>query len=1143
MKITKMLLALVSVAAIASVCNAVSMEEGFAKPPAAAKPRCWWHWMNRNISKEGITKDLEAMAAAGLGGATILDVSCFGHSVSGKVNTLSADWFDCVQHSISEAKRLGIDLSIANCPGWSSSGGPWIRPEYAMKNLGWTTVTVDGGKTLKLKLKRCELPRGFGKEVAVLAYPAVPGDGFDFFEAVEKITLLQDKELELPPLPQWVKYVSDVELLKKPDWTNQFMFNPTLSKKEQGFIVELKKPMKMSTLKVGVSGPPWSNIAKYRISVSDDGKAWREHCITEGVPKDAKSVSFPAVTAKYFKIEPRDCKWLPVMSIGLSPRVSIPEIGYKAVYQFKDYNHFVREGGTGSDPVPSWIKNTMEPPKECAIDLKKGIDLSGKMDAEGNLEWDAPPGKWTIYRFTMYTRHSGNHPANPEGTGLECDKMSNEGVDEVWRGMMGPIVTEAKKRGVSSALKYTLIDSFEVGPQNWTDRMVEEFKRLRGYDPVPYLPAMTGTYVVDSETTERFLEDLRRTVADLFAECYGLYYKEKANKEGIALEVEPYGGPFDELLQGGSCDVPMCEFWLGGPYDSGNARLAGNIADILGRKYVQSETHTTSGEASYRIAPCKLKAQGDGAFCAGVNRFVYHSYAHQSFETTGPGMCMGPWGFFFNRHNSMWPLFAGWLGYVGRAQFMLQQGRTVNDVLYLVQENAPNTPDWLPRTPFGYRANSIESRMFLKDLKANGNTLELPGGQRYRVLVLPRVKEYSPEILEKVIALANAGVGIVLGPRAERSFGLYKRGERDERVKSAAKTLWGGLGDGVKSKRIGKGTVWVDTPLDEVLKALKVAPDFETAEDIERSKLHKGVHDNKLGFYHRLADDRDIYFVVNHTKGPLEFTARFRAKGAVEFWDPMMGKIAAAPVWKAEEEITSVAMCLKEGESRFVVFRKNAKSAAHLESGSEKDLAVKKGKVVRYEARGELDISKDWKVKFQAHRGAPEGTHAMPELVSLSKSSDNGIKYFSGTALYSKKVTIGKDAALDRVVLDLGAVGSGALVRINGKTVGYAWAIPYEIDITGFLKPGANDVKIVTANSWRNRFIGDEQEELPPDSKWKNVNGVMLMDNQTLPEVLLEGKMPKGRFAYGVSRPYKKSDALEDSGLMGPVKVKFYTLK
>ena len=1229
-----MLAALPVFSAGISVSAADPLLDSFRSPPPAARARCWWHWMDNFITREGITKDLEAMKRAGLGGATILDIACFS-DIKGDVKCLSPEWFAMVNHAVLEAKRLGLDLSVANCPGWSSSGGPWIRPENAMKNLGWTETRVRGGQHVETVLPKIPAPKGYVKDVAVIAFPAIPGDQYDFWNNVAKTTILHDPGLQLPKTPQNVKYSYDPAILADGKWFTQMLFNPKLSQQPQGIIIELKVPQNMASFAVAVSGPPWQNKAQYRISVSDDGKQWKEHCLTAFIPIGAGLESFPPVTAKFFKIEPvkvGNDNWLPVSGLTLSPAVRIPQYSYKTFAKHETFDKF-----------PKFAQDTRECPAGCAVELSRALVLTDRMDANGKLVWDAPAGEWTVMRFALYTRNSGNHPANPEGRGLECDKMSKAGVDAAWSGMMKPIIEKAKASGAGDVVKYTLIDSYEVGPQNWTENMVAEFKELRGYDPTPYLPAMSGRYVKDSETSERFLEDIRRTVSDLYARWYGDYFRKVTNADGVRFELEPYGGPFDDLMQGRAADVAMGEFWYNAHNPGvGNSRLASNVADVNGKKYVQTETFTSGRRsAAWSSYPAKHKLQGDHAFAEGVNRFVFHSYAHQPFNTTGAGITMGKWGFHFNRHNTLWEFYPGWLDYIGRAQFMLQQGTTVADVLYVTKEDTPVTPDFQPGTPFGYNFNAIDARTFISEVTADDGCARLKNGRRYKVIVLPHARNISPELLDKAKTLAEAGAEVLLSEPPLRAFGLRGFPAADAKVKELTAALWGEKG---KAQALGKGHTWYGVEPEAILKAIAMQPDFQLRDNKNRP-VQPGTPDKKeIVFLHRRLADREVYFVANISQTtPLwNFTGVFRTTGAVEFWDAEDGSVRPAAVWKAENGLTRVPLSLPQGKSIFVVFRKGVAPQPHLEesplpeiqpmqrlqvqkadwraagtaAGSDvtalvrgmikggttlavtvnaenlggdpmpgkpkelhlvysvdgktqektipewknmtltapasaprttaeaPELRVDNGKVLMISAEGApqaQEIAQGWTATFQENRGAPSGEYAFPQgLKSLALCPEDGVKYFSGTATYRNRFTIdGKNLAPDtEVSLDLGAVHEVARVKLNGRDLGFVWHAPFRLPVTSMLKAGENTLEVQVANRWINRLIGDEQT--PAVGEWRK-DDILLMAK--MPEGFKDGRLPAGKFAFSTARPYTKNDKLQPSGLAGPVRLLFRTVR
>lgn len=908
------------------------IKSGFANPPTESLPRAWWHWINGNISKEGITADLEAMHKMGLGSATILDVSC--SHFTGDVETLSPKWYEYVNFAINEAARLGMEITVSNCQGWSSSGGPWIKPENGMKNIAWTEAYVEGGKRVNVKLARAKSKGGFYKDIVVLAYPSISGDGEVFRDKISNVAANFEgaETFKVPAyMPDYIKVTQNVDDLLSANWQKVVMFTPKSAKKDglegDNIVFEFPKPSNVGGFKVALGGPPYSASVIFNIYVSDDGKNFRKHFTTAPIKIPGAETGFPLVKTKFVKVELADSADRAPASLynmSLSPAVKIADLDLKTFEKW------------GTIPVRK-LPGGVEPIKKDSIK-----NISEFMDADGNLVWDAPEGRWTILRFGMVATGKANHPASKAGTGLECDKMSKAGIDAAWSGMMSRIIADAGKN-VGKTLSATLIDSYEVGPQNWTDEFPAEFRELRGYDIIKNLPIITGRFVESADYSERFLQDFRRTIADLFAKYYGKYFSEVVHKSGLQFVSEPYGGPFDEFLQGRYADIPMGEFWSGWN-QTGNARIASNVAQIHGRKFVQTETFTSGDGEEWRLTPTSHKVQGDHAFVDGVTRFVFHSYVHQPYENLSAGMTLSNFGFHFNRLNTLWNLYDGWLSYVGKAQYLLQQGRFVAAGLYIAPEEVPTiTPLtqlyapadfycgvdlYAPRMPFGYESNVCEPLAVFDNISVENGKIVLKSGMTYDILVANNTKQISPELLERIRSFAEQGATVLLGQRPQSSRGLTGYPQSNARVAQLADELWGGL-DGAKkvSKKIGKGRVYFGVKPEFILKELGIKPDFAVSRRDGKSPI-----DYK--YIHRKTDTADIYFVANQAESgrTVVVDAEFAAQSAApEFWDAETGKIVPVPVWKSADGRTVIPMQLAPMQSVFVVFDKNAKPAKHLD--------------------------------------------------------------------------------------------------------------------------------------------------------------------------------------------------------------------
>jgi len=544
---------------------------------------------------------------------------------------------------------------------------------------------------------------------------------------------------------------------------------------------------------------------------------------------------------------------------------------------------------------------------EMVIDRARITDLTARMDKDGRLAWDVPAGKWTVLRFGHTSTGVMNAPSPESGRGLECDKLSKEGIEAQFAGMMGPLIADVGP-AAGKTLVATHIDSWENGSQNWTAQMRQEFQKRRGYDPMPYLPAMTGRVVDSLEVSERFLWDLRQTVSDLVVENYAGHMEELAQQHGLRLSIEAYGGPCDDMTYGGRADEPMCEFWMGGgAFDT--VKGMASAAHTYGKRIVGAESFTAGDQERWLEHPASIKALGDRAFCDGVNRFVFHRYAMQPWLNYRPGMTMGPWGLHYERTETWWEQSRPWHEYLARCQFLLRQGLFVADICYLQPEEAPQGFHGHNRS--GYDYDNCTAEVVLTRMSVRNGRIILPDGMSYRVLVLPQVATMTPRLLRKIKELVEAGA-TVIGPRPLKSPGLSDYPECDEEVKRLADELWADCdGKAVVEHRFGQGRMVCGTAPEKLLAQGGVPPDFASRA--------------RLGCIHRVAGDTDIYFLANPQPRDVRAACTFRVAGKrPELWWPDSGRIEPAAVFAEKGGGTSVVLTLGPCDSVFVVWRKSS---------------------------------------------------------------------------------------------------------------------------------------------------------------------------------------------------------------------------
>ena len=1109
-----------------------SLAKGFVNPPESAKPRTWWHWTNGNVTETGITKDLEWMKRVGIGGFQLVDVAAGnGQVVEPKIHFATPEWYHAVLHSATLAKQLGLEMSIFSCAGWSEAGGPWVKPEMAMKRLVWSETSLTGPMNFSGKLAEPPSNQGSVRDSGAGARPDAP-----HFYADSAVVAYRTPADEVPMASLHPRITtSDGPIDGTPLLDGSLTTSLKIASPAGGgpawLQYEFAQPYTDRALSYGVHG----RIPVGRILTSDDGVNFRTILATPG-PQGYHSASirtfaFPSVTAKYFRIEIDGAGSLPAAVIHGGPTIPAREytLTEAIFYSSARVNRWEDKGAFGSlmdryDVVP-----TPSAPAAAEIDSDSIVDLTGKMDKDGTLHWSAPAGHWTILRMGYALTGARNRPSVPAGSGLEVDKLNPKYVQQYFNGYMDPMRQHLGGL-IGSAVQYMTMDSWEAGMQNWTDDMIAEFQRRRGYDPRPYLPVLAGRVVGNADLSDRFLWDFRRTLADMYAgnfyatmdsELHKLGMKAYSEASGVALEI-----PEDTLLNKSHVDIPMAEFWVRALHPESmyyvDVRGAASAAHVYGKPLVATESFTGGGYES----PYTLKKIADYWFAQGVNRLVFHTSAEQPLDTK-PGNTMV--GTHINRNITWAELARPFMTYVARTSYMLQQGDPVADLAYLLPEGAPSTmPFWgdglQPAPPSGYDYDYLNTDILLHhtSVTADGHihvdgSAAMPNGMAYRLLILPPSTRMTPEVLHKLHDLVEAGATIV-GPRPMRSPSLLHYPEADNEVRTLAADLWGDM-DGVTLNQhaFGKGMTYWGLSLDEVLSRLNTPPDFASSRSLNAPPV----------WIHRHTADADIYFVANQADAPEHIAARFRVTGKdVQVWRPMSGAmtddkpgdtvgysaVAYVPnrtgnrqpglqpaAYTSASGFTTVPLDLAERESVFVVFRHPAHGESRTASvPTEHKLAA---------------ITGPWTLTFPPHWGAPPSIQ-LASLDSWTANANPGVKYFSGTATYTK--TVQAPAAWFRagqhIWIDLGTVRDIAEVRVNGKSSGMVWAPPYRVDVTQALHPGTNKLEIAVTNEWTNRQIGDRL--LPADQR-----------------ILTPPGGPAGR----PGGAFRRLQPLPDSGLIGKV--------
>ena len=1116
--------------------DVATLKGNFAKPPDSARPHVYWYWIEGNISKEGIDADLEAMKRTGIGGAGIYTI--VGHGILGPVTTYGPEWQDLFKHAIRKAGELGIEVTLNNSPrGWSSTNGPWITPEMAMKVLTWNETKIEGGKPINLQLNKPETAKvnhpakDFYRDVIVVAFPTPESEKFTYAN------------------PQIQGYGKDFKgnlLVDGNDATGCTMPKPAEKGEKQFFQIEYDQSIEASSITILPVGK--TPLRSGKLLVSENKTQWRMiHQF--GSSMGAMTVNFPKTKSPYWRVEFDGLKDMKVAEVRFGMEFRIPDWSGKAQYNLYGVDR------------PKFSPSQQDAPTECKIKKDSIINISSKMDSTGKLTWTPPSGDWTILRFGYtyndiqkygYIAKPGSK--SPDGYNinekaqlhwLECDKFNRAALDLHWNNYQKVLFAD---KTLDSAIKNVHVDSYEGGAQNWSESFPEEFQKRTGYDLMSYFPVMAGRVVDSVQTSERVLWDFRQVCNDLITNNYYGYFQELCKKSGKQFSLEGYHlNQFHCGTVSSKGDIPMCEFWAGpdvkglqklnrtmyeeywknpGPGNALWFKSGASPAHLYGRPVVGAEAFTANDKngGDYSTDPWMLKVLGDSAFCGGVNRYVYHVYVHQPWMNQAPGPALACYGTHFERTNTIFEQMKGYHTYVSRCQHLLQQGQFIADVVYSYSQNSPNdvatqnlgTPKRVGEGPRGYDydicpPDDIQNRMTVE----KGNIV-IPGCMTYRLLVLPEEMEWvTLPLLKKIGELVNSGA-TVIGPKPLRSPSLTNQPNADREVEKLAAEIWGDC-DGKKATEhvFGKGRVIWGKPVKDVLEAMKVVEDFDA-----------GSLKNSLNYIHRQLKDGELYYVANSTSSVQSAECKFRVSGLVpELWDPVTGEIRALSESKEQDGRTVIPLKFDSRQSYFVMFRQKG--------------AANSAKVIAPnfpEVKPVTTLEGSWMVQFDPKWGGPVQPVKFDQLTDWTKSSDTGIKYYSGKATYRKTFEQTKLTPKDsRVFLNLGELKNMAEVRLNGKNLGIVWCAPWQVEVTGDLRDGGNELEIDVVNLWVNRMIGDEQ--LPDDCEFSD-GGPFKLQLKKFPEWFIKEKArPSGRTTFSSVKHYSKDSTLLPSGLMGPVRL------
>ncbi|HET8829617.1 MAG TPA: glycosyl hydrolase [Pelobium sp.] len=1057
--------------------------QGWAQQTDSAKPWVMWYWVQAGVSKAGITADLEAMKEVGIGGAYL---ACIKGGTENPPFTpiaqqLSPRWWGMITFALAEAKRLDLKITMHISDGFALAGGPWITPELSMQKVVFDRLDVKGGKTLKLKLPVPSHYKDYYKDIKIVAFPSLAGANLNSGTLNPKITSSTGE---------------NVDFLINPDGKKAFK-----SSTKAHITYSFQQPFTCRTIRVESNGNNYQ-AQKLLVQISDNGIDFKNHQQLKA-PRhgwqntDAEhTYSIEPVTAKYFRFVhdketslPADenldaAKWKPTLKLTGLQLFSEPSI-----HQF--------EGKSGEVWRISERTTSQQISDDLCVKPSEIINLTDKIDANGQLNWKAPAGDWTILRIG-HTSTGHTNATGGGGIGLELDKFNPEAVKLHFKSWYGEVLKHAgdQYRDVVSSF---YIDSWECGSQNWSANFANEFKQRRGYDLIPYLPVMAGIPIESAQKSEKVLYDVRLTIAELVNDVFYKTLAQLAEENKVSFAAENVSPTMvsDGLLHFKTVDVPIGEFWLNSPtHDKPNDMLdAISAGHIYGKPIIQSESFTTV-RMDWSEQPGNLKIVQDRNYALGVNKLMYHVYTLNPWTDRKPGMTLDGVGLYFQRDQTWWKPGKAWVDYAYNVQHLLQQGKPVRDIAVFMGDEIPRRsllPDRFVSTLPGifgtervesekrrYKNEGVPLQQIPKGVTNTANAFQAEdwvnplNGYAY--------DSFNPDALQSAF-VENGRVKFSKDGVAYKIIVLPVENlmNPDHIISEASLS---------KIKELeSKGIIVIkDQPYTK-----SDFSEFGLEKDLIVTELGNAYADD-IAWNHRSADNQEIYFIGNqqHQERILDFSFRYSGMQP-QLYDAVTDTWTAVKSYQTKNGRTQIKLKLEPAQSVFVIFKGKAETLA--ESGENNWSSFENLK----------NISEGWTVKFDESYGGPSTSISMEKLTDWTSSADSSVKYYSGTAVYVKSVKLKRKDLKQTLYLNLGEIHDLASVKVNGKKLGVIWTDPHRINISSAVKKGNNQIEIGLTNTWHNRLIGDHN-------------------------------LPQNKRVTQTTAPYRlEGDPLLPAGLLGPI--------
>ncbi len=1006
--------------------------ETFRNPDKIYYPETWFHFINGNVDRQGVTMDLEAIAEAGITGVS------FFHGQRGNntdwpgtkehTECLSPRWESLLNHTASEAKRLGLRFTMQTCPGWAMSGGPWIKPEQSMRHLTFVRMDVQGGTLINAKLehKQTEDWKNY-KDLMVLAFPTPLGDTGTHLQAkAVQAVEGKDKWLEcvngmlkgsfgLNPSTPGKPHVIEVELPRE-ETVRTLEFNPIDAFNHEfgvdpGIRVKMTALMSDGTEKLQLDSPmPYAN--------------WQDNQFTMSFALDeAKAVKF--------RIEIQNQHPMQISRMRL--------------YSAARKNNWEGEAGW---TLRSVLRENEHPQQDASAYVlsSKIQDITAQMKVDGTLQWNAPEGQWTILRIGHVNTGMKNGPAPAEATGWEVNKFDSEAVDFQFESYVGRL----SQRALKGLVDNMLMDSWECRSQTWTEFMPQAFRAQSGYDLKMWIPALFGFVLDNQETTSRFLCDWRQTQNHLFVNNFYGRMAQNAHRHGMTIQYETAAGdifPGDPMEYFKWADVPMTEFWQPFSHFLANhnykpIRPTASAARMYGKPRVSAESFT-SFDLNWDERLSMLREVANQNILEGVSHFVFHTYTHNpAADSLRPGTSFGDAiGTPFLRGQTWWPYMRSFTRYLARCTYMLERGNPVSDVLWYLGDEIQQKPNQYAPFPEGYRYDYCNTDVLLNRLDVKDGRWITPEGISYSVMWIPEdVKRLLPQTIKRMEELVKKG-GILVG-NPPLSPATLLSGGAEKAFYESVQHLWSKYPE----------RVLCGLTLEQALQRLQIRQD---------------VKPTQVQWLHRRTENADWYMVCAPMEKPFKGEVEFLCQGHAELWNPMRG--IHEPIGVTEMDgYSRVHLEMERGECFFIVFSHGGK----------------KQKITQQTCTAMLLQDLKWTLAFPQGWGIEEQLQleTLKPWKELDLTAEG--KAFSGTAEYTATMNLPHKELKERYELDLGKVEQIAVLKVNGQVVDTLWAPPYTADVTEFLRRGKNEINVSVTSTWFNRLVYDAAQPVEKRRTW-----------------------------------------------------------